>query len=123
VTFFLNLQREKFNNMFNHFSLRRNSSPESSLIGGPIQENSDRCALANPITYVDPEDPPFLIFHGDKDPLVPFCESELLFNALRNAKVRCQYFLVPDAQHGPGLFTDEYFKMMTDFFKMKLNEK
>ena len=95
------------------------SSPESSLIGGPIQENMDRCALANPITYVDPGDPPFLIFHGDKDPLVPFCESEMLFRALRDAKVQSQYYLVPGAQHGPGLFIDKYFEMMTDFFIMK----
>jgi acetyl esterase/lipase len=95
------------------------NSPESSLIGGPIQENRDKCALANPVTYIDPKDPPFLIFHGDKDPLVPFCESEILFRALQNARVQCQYFLVPEAQHGPGLFIDKYFKMMTDFFIMK----
>jgi acetyl esterase/lipase len=91
-------------------------SPESSLIGGPIQENPDKCALANPITYVDANDPPFLIFHGDKDPLVPYCESEMLYKALQDAKVPSQYFLVSNAQHGPGLFEEKYFKMMVDFF-------
>jgi acetyl esterase/lipase len=94
-------------------------SPESSLIGGPIQENMDRCVLANPITFIDPKDPPFLIFHGDKDPLVPFCESELLFRALQDANVQSKYFLVPDAQHGPGLFIEKYFEMMAGFFKMR----
>ncbi len=54
------------------------SSPESSLIGGAIQDNKDKCARANPITYIDENDPPFLILHGDKDPLVPHCNSEKL---------------------------------------------
>lgn len=92
------------------------NSPESTLIGGPIQDNPDKCALANPITYIDANDPPFLILHGDADPLVPYCQSDLLFKALQNANVPSQYILVPEAQHGPGLFEDEYFKMMTDFF-------
>jgi acetyl esterase/lipase len=99
------------------------NSPESSLIGGPIQENKDKCALANPMTYIDSNDPPFLIFHGDKDPLVPFCESEMFFKALQEAKVPGQYFLVPGAQHGPGLFVDKYFTMMTDFFKTQAGKK
>jgi len=92
------------------------NSPESSLIGEPIQDNKDKCALADPITYIDANDPPFLILHGDADPIVPYCQSELLFNALQEAGVQSQYVLVPDAQHGTGLFVDEYFKMMTDFF-------
>jgi acetyl esterase/lipase len=98
------------------------NSPESSLIGGPIQDNGDKCALANPITYVDANDPPFLIFHGDADPLVPFCESESLFKALQKAKVPSQFILVPKAQHGPGLFEEKYFKMMIDFFIMELKK-
>lgn len=94
-------------------------SPESSLIGGPVQDNNDPCALANPITFVDANDPPFLILHGDADSLVPHCQSELLFNALQKANVSSQFVLVPDAQHGPGLFEDTYFKMMTEFFIMQ----
>ncbi|MEJ2048937.1 MAG: prolyl oligopeptidase family serine peptidase [Calditrichota bacterium] len=92
------------------------NSPESSLIGEPIQDNPDKCALANPITYIDANDPPFLILHGDADPLVPHCESELLFNALQIANVPSQFVLVPGGRHGPGLFVNKYYKMMADFF-------
>lgn len=99
------------------------NSPESSLIGGAIQDNPDKCALADPITYVDPKDPPFLILHGDADPLVPYCQSEKLYDALQKAKVESQYVLVPKAQHGPGLFEGRYFKMMTDFFLSELKKK
>ena len=40
-------------------------SPESELVGGPIQENPEKVARANPITYVSVDVPPFLIAHGD----------------------------------------------------------
>jgi dipeptidyl aminopeptidase/acylaminoacyl peptidase len=65
---------------------------------------------------VDSTDPPFLIFHGDKDRVVPHCQSELLFEALQKAKVPSQFFLVPGGQHGPGVHVDKYVKMMVDFF-------
>ena len=98
-------------------------SPESILIGGPIQENDDLCALASPITYIDPDDPPFLILHGDADPLVPHCQSRMLFQGLQEAGVSSKFILVPQAAHGPGLFTDEYFSMMTDFFLVEVKRK
>jgi acetyl esterase/lipase len=91
-------------------------SPESSLIGAPIQENDDKCVLADPTTYVSMDDPPFLIIHGDNDPLVPHCQSEILFKALQDMNVPSEFVLVPGAKHGPGLFEDKYFKMMTGFF-------
>jgi acetyl esterase/lipase len=94
------------------------NSPESSLVGGAIQENKNMCALANPITYVDKYDPPFLIFHGDKDPLVPHCQSELLFDALQKAGVKSEFVLVTGAKHGPGLFKEKYYEMMVDFLNM-----
>jgi acetyl esterase/lipase len=75
-------------------------SPESLLMGGPIQEHPDECALANPITYVDSGDPPYRIFHGGSDPLVPHCESDSLDRALDAAGVYSDYTLVPGAGHG-----------------------
>ncbi len=75
-------------------------SPESKLVGGPIQENKDKVAKANPITYVTKEDPPFLIVHGDADPLVPHHQSELLAAALKNAGVRVSFHTVKGGGHG-----------------------
>lgn len=91
-------------------------SPASLYIGGPIQENKERTLLASPITYIDRNDPPFLIFHGEKDRVVPHCQSEILFEALKNAGVPCQFYLIPNGQHGPGVQDDRYLKMMVDFF-------
>ena len=90
-------------------------SPESTLIGGPIQDHKDRCALANPVSYVDANDPPFLIIHGDADPLVPHCQSEILHQALKQYNVPNKLVIVPGAKHGSGLHEPRYFKKMTDF--------
>jgi acetyl esterase/lipase len=75
-------------------------SPESELIGGPIQEHKDKAARANPITYVTRADPPFLICHGDLDPLVPHHQSELLAAALQKAGVPATFYTVRGAGHG-----------------------
>ena len=57
-------------------------SPESQLIGAPIQTRPDLVKAVNPITYVSPEASPFLIQHGTEDCLVPPQQSQLLFDAL-----------------------------------------
>jgi acetyl esterase/lipase len=75
-------------------------SPESELIGGAIQENKDKTARANPITYVSEGDPPFLICHGDQDPLVPHHQSQLLEAALKQAGVPVTFYTVIGAGHG-----------------------
>jgi acetyl esterase/lipase len=75
-------------------------SPESQLIGGPIRENAEKVARANPVTYVDSGDAPFLILHGERDPLVPVHQSELLFEALRKAGVAATFHKIAGAGHG-----------------------
>jgi acetyl esterase/lipase/cyclophilin family peptidyl-prolyl cis-trans isomerase/catechol 2,3-dioxygenase-like lactoylglutathione lyase family enzyme len=75
-------------------------SPESELVGGAIQENKDRVARANPITYVTKDAPPFLICHGDADPLVPHHQSVLLEAALRQAGVPVTFYTVKGGGHG-----------------------
>jgi dipeptidyl aminopeptidase/acylaminoacyl peptidase len=95
-------------------------SPESVLIGGPIQDNPDLAALADPITYVDPSDPPFLLVHGDADPLVPHCQSELLYAALQDAGVESRLIIVPGGGHGQGIWTAENVAEMVQFFDTHL---
>lgn len=75
-------------------------SPESKLVGGPIQEHKDRVAKANPITYVSKDNPPFLIIHGDQDKLVPYHQSVLLKDALEKAGVTVTFYRVKGGGHG-----------------------
>ena len=76
------------------------TSPESEFIGGPIQQNTGKVKLANPITYVDASDPPMLIVHGLKDMSVPYHQSELLYEALQKAGVPARLVPVENAGHG-----------------------
>jgi acetyl esterase/lipase len=76
------------------------TSPESKLIGGAIQKNAEKVKLANPVAYVKKDAPPFFIAHGEKDPLVPCHQSELLHEALKKAKVEVTLQKIPGAGHG-----------------------
>ena len=75
-------------------------SPESQLVGGPIQEHEDRVAKANPITYVSEDDSPILIIHGDQDKLVPYHQSVLLKDALEETGVPVTFYKVEGGGHG-----------------------
>jgi acetyl esterase/lipase len=97
------------------------NSSEARLVGGPIQTKCDVVTAANPIVYVTPDDPPFLILHGDKDLTVPHHQSELLRDALRAAGVQVQFQTVVGAGHGGPLFqTPEIARSVVAFFDQYL---
>lgn len=72
---------------------------------GPAEKNSVEYKTyveASPITYVTPDDPPFLLMHGDKDQTVPFEQSVDFEKALREAGVTVKLIRVEGAGHGPS---------------------
>ena len=75
-------------------------SPESQLIGAPIQEHSALAQRANPIRYIGPRTPPFLIVHGDADDTVILNQSQYLYRALRVAGIGATFHIVEGAGHG-----------------------
>ncbi|MEI6666836.1 MAG: alpha/beta hydrolase [Acidobacteriota bacterium] len=89
-------------------------SPESLVIGGPIQAHPEAVARANPITYVSPGAPPFLIVHGDADPLVPHHQSQLLADALRTCGVPVTFHTVKGGGH--GRFADPEVRRLVEGF-------
>jgi acetyl esterase/lipase len=97
-------------------------SPESRLIGADISDRAHAAlvARANPITYVSPDDAPFLINHGDQDPAVPHHQSELLFAALQQAGVRVRLNTVRGGGHGVGFGGPELEQLRQDFLEHHL---
>jgi acetyl esterase/lipase len=99
-------------------------SPESKLVGGPIQENPDKARRVNPITYVTKDAPPFLIVHGTVDRLVPFNQSQLLAAALEAAGAPVKFHPVEGGGHGEyfgagggyGLYADPVVAPMVKAF-------
>lgn len=57
-------------------------------------------ALASPVTYVSPDDPPFLLLHGDSDWLAPISQSEIFLERLQSAGVAAELITVRNAGHG-----------------------
>ena len=68
---------------------------------------------ASPISHVTSDDPPFLLIHGDQDALVPYEQSQLMYERLIQANVPAQLIIVknighsfiePDADASPSLW-------------------
>lgn len=91
------------------------NSPEGKLIGGRVKDKKEVAIAASPVTHVSADDPPFLIIHGNKDPLVPYNQSERLSAALKKAKVECYFITVVGAGHG-GFRNPEVQKRERQFF-------
>jgi len=97
------------------------NAPEARLIGGAVQENKEKSARANPITYVSKDSAPFLIMHGEDDKVVPIGQSELLDEALRKAGVESTFVRIPGNGHGgPGFVSPENRKRIEEFFAKHL---
>lgn len=97
------------------------NSPESHLLGGPVQEKSGLAKTANPLTYIDKNDPPFLIMHGDNDQLVPLRQSIILAEALIDAGVEVTMKTIPGAGHeDPKFHNAESRQLIEEFLSRQL---
>lgn len=85
-------------------------STSTMLLGAQPLSRPDLAKMASPTTYVDKADPPFLIFHGDKDQTVPITLSKLLDSYLKLANVPSEFVIVRGAGHGGEAFGSEDIK-------------
>jgi acetyl esterase/lipase len=94
---------------------------ESKLVGGALQENPEKAAAASPVTHVTADDTPFLIMHGDQDPLVSLTQSQTLFKKLQDANVPASLHVLEGAGHGGREFqTDESRTLIRNFLNDRL---
>ena len=56
-------------------------------------------AQASPITHVTADDPPFLLIHGERDTLVPYEQSQLMYDRLVQTNIPAQLVIVKNAGH------------------------
>lgn len=96
-------------------------SPEGLLLGAAPLDRPDLAKAASPVTYVDKNDPPFLIIHGEKDQLVSTKHSELLSSWLRVSGVENELIIVKDAPHFGEMFdADEVRNKVMIFLRKRL---
>lgn len=70
-----------------------------NLVGNSQVFGGFDAALASPVTYVTPEDPPFFLVHGAQDPLVPATQSQRFLEVLQGYGVPAELLLVQNAGH------------------------
>lgn len=84
-------------------------SPESLLIGAPIQKSKIKALQASPIHHVTDDDAPHIHFHGTDDPLVPFNQSKIYHEALKKAGVQSVLVTSKGGGHQmPSSFTPRF---------------
>lgn len=102
-----------------HFSA---DSPESQLLGGPVLQRKELARQASPATYVSNDDPPFLIIHGDKDPLIPFQQSVDFAQLLKKSAVSVRFIPITNGGHG-GFGNEEVEQRIQQFFDLHLRQQ
>lgn len=96
-------------------------SPEAILIGAKPLERPDLAKAASPITYIDKNDPPFIIFHGEKDNIVSNKQSKLFYSWLQHFGVKSEITIVKDAPHFGTMYDVEEIKnKVIDFLRTEL---
>ncbi|MEI7435207.1 MAG: alpha/beta hydrolase [bacterium] len=86
----------------NNLRLKGDTYFEALFGGGPLEQHNQLIRLANPINYISSNLPPFQIFHGSKDTLVPVGQSQILADALKNAGSECDFTIIDGYGHGFG---------------------
>ena len=71
-----------------------------ALVG--IQECPDETERADPASYIDGAEAPMWLLHGLADPLVPFNQSQLVYDATIAEGNEARFTLVPGAGHEVG---------------------
>ncbi len=112
-----------FTRMENCATTKDDKSPEAALIKGNPADNLDMLALISPMTFIDSNDPHFLVIHGEADNVVPHCQSEFFSEALKEKGLLDEFISVPEGQHGPVTFNKNTFEKMSDFFLKEAEKK
>ncbi|MCQ2182528.1 MAG: alpha/beta hydrolase [Bacteroidales bacterium] len=100
------------------------NTPEEALVGHDYADEYEQQFRAiSPITYIDPSDPPLIIFHGVKDNVVPCCQGVELFEALDKAGIRTGLHLEPEGGHGFNMYTESNLKSMVEFLNKAYENK
>ncbi len=86
------------------------------LLGGRPDAKPELARLASPVFFVDANDPPLLLLHGDRDPQMPINQAHELEGAYENAGLSVTFKVLHGSGHGGPAFTDEASLTLIDTF-------
>ncbi len=90
-------------------------SPEDILLGSKLSEEPDKYLSLSATNYVDKNDPPIIIFHGEKDNVVPCCQGRKFHELLQAAGVKTEATFVAEGGHGMGMYGEDNLNKMVRF--------
>jgi dipeptidyl aminopeptidase/acylaminoacyl peptidase len=85
-------------------------------------EVAEKIKQVSPARLVTAEAPPFLLIHGDADPVVPLQQSETMRAALEAAGVSVKLIVKPGGSH-PWPTIHEEVAVLADWFDQQLADK
>ena len=91
------------------------NSPEDVLLDSKLDKEPDKYRSLSATYYVDKKNPPIIIFHGEKDNVVPCCQGKMFYELLKAAGVRTEATFVPEGGHGMGMYSEENLQKMLNF--------
>ncbi len=90
-------------------------SPEDILLNASLATEPDKYLSLSATNYVDKNDPPIIIFHGEKDNVVPCCQGKKFYDLLKAAGVKTTATFVPEGGHGMGMYSEDNLQKMVGF--------
>ena len=83
--------------------------------------NGVKVEQTNPINYITKNSAPMLLMHGTADNIVPAEHTEELFQALKNAGVEAERYLIEGANHSDEFWYQyEVFELIIKFLRSKI---
>jgi len=90
-----------------------------AFLGGSYENMPEKFREASPVFQVNAKTAPMLILHGDADPLVPYRQSIAMYDAMKAAGKKVDFYLIKGAGHG----TDEFWQESTRVLCLKYFDK
>jgi acetyl esterase/lipase len=89
----------------------------TQMFGHDIEDCLDTVRAASPLTHIRAQTPPFLLYHGKLDFLVPVEESRVFDAALRKVGVESRLVILPHRTHAFALTRREQAETATFFHR------
>lgn len=120
-TDFLDYRGQKLddNSSKQHIELVKRFAYPAGVTPASTSEMIEKLKAVSPALLVTAKAPPFLIIHGDADPLVPLDQSEKLLAALKTNGVPCELIVKKGGAH-PWPTIHEEVKVMADWLDKQL---
>lgn len=91
------------------------------FLGGQPEDIPEIARQASPVFFVDANDPPLHMLHGDQDPQMPINQSHELHHAYKQVGATVQFDVVYGGAHsGPAFWDEERSALVRQFLEKNL---